>query len=240
MTVFGSPDASLKLWNNYRKVLYHYYDKWYDFAELVRNGVGLEQREYLLDTIIPSNYTHKDYKLIKQNPIFQEFSWVPTAEVPLVAPPEVWFYVCGATNVFKKISVYRPGVFPDYLEDSESDFVVMMPHLKGLMGRDKGSIILRKRACTLAFASHLNIIVHTRSMNKLKLDIALDVCRYSPADTVEIFENKIFIHVKSDCMHTLFNARFYRKDNKKVKYKGRIYEAASEASPKLKLTEYKK
>lgn len=237
MTVFGSPNASLKLWNNYRKVLYHYYDKWYDFAESVRNGVGMEQREYKLNIEIPRHFTHKDYKLLKQNPdqipIFQEFEWLLNAEVPLVAPPDTLVYLCGA-KAHKKTSVYSPGVFPDYLEDSEIDLVVIGSFQYLFNSSNINQVY------DLAFTSHLNIIVHTRSMNKTKLDLAVDICKHSPADTVEIFENKIFIHVKTDCMHTLFNSKFYRNNDKKVKYKGKIYEATSQASPKLKLTEYKK
>lgn len=238
MTVFGSPDESLKLWNNYRRVLYHYYDKWYDFAESVRNGVGMEQREYVFSTEIPKHFTHKDYKGLKQNPdqipIFQEFNWLPNTEVPLVAPPNTWVYRCGVKKVFSKLSVYSPGVFPDYLEISEIDFVTTYEFQ--YLANDSNI----KYVYNVAFLSNLNIIVHTRAMNKKKLDLALDICKHSPADTVEIFENKIFIHVKNDCMHTLFNTKFYKYNDKKVKYNGKVYEATFQASPKLKLTEYQK
>lgn len=258
INVFGHYTQNNKLFNNYKKVLQHYYIKWYDLTENLREGLLTppEQKEYRFNQT-DNGYNREDYVYEGLNAntdqlgFFQLYTWLNPSNkeifdgldglelkmalykhVPLVTPPIV---TCYNKENLSKVYNMPIGVFSDYIDKKESDFI-----------NTRNFLHLEKRTDNKLYQLglervDLNIIVHSRHMNEKYRNLCMNVCNHYAVDIVEVFENNIFIHVHNHSHLANFYEFFNTPESECKKYKHRICSAQSiSGDPRLKLSRYKK
>lgn len=256
--------------SNYTKVLYHYYNKWYDYCYdfITGNIITWNELSYVILDDDAVNNT-----LIGWRPITNKYIPCTNACVPLydftweeegdIIDKKAESRVMPNTTVFKchkfpglkhYPEIFTPVVTTGYRNGMSRRAMTRIRNMDALKQTPLPTIPTSAKGTPTLFAkdaevnflcqmSHLNVIAHTINMKKGYLDMAYDFCKRSLADFVEIFPDKIYIHTRNCSMQDLFFHKFWSGSaNVLPPLPGRkTYVAESvPGSPVMKLTRFKR
>lgn len=240
VVVMGSPGVSQGLKEQYIRVLYHYYNQWYDYSSDLISGkivsfnydkciVKQQSCADLIRKRLPFHY--KNMAVDKFEVPLYDFNWMFSGNILDINAearvfPSVTIYNCtfdklkgNVANIFSRC--WNIGASP--VTEKEMTHSKNMDTMKYLRSNDEG-IPLHGFTGTPAQqsiandteweqeTSHLNVIIHTHRMNKARLDTAVDFCKCSSADFAEVFNDKIYIHTRGVSPGFLHQHRYWYKN----------------------------
>lgn len=269
LTVLGDFTHSDAINSNYTKVLYHYYNKWYDYCYDFITGnilIWSELSYVILDDAVNNTLigwrpiTNKYIPCTNACVPLYDFTWEEEGDIidktaqSRVMPNTTVFKCHKAAGLKHYPEIFTPvvrsgighGISQRAMTRTRSMNALKQTPLPTIPTSAKGNPPLfakSEEANFLCQMSHLNVIAHTINMKKGYLDMAYDFCKRSSADFVEIFHDKIYIHTRNCSMQDLFFHRFWSGSAKIIPpLPGRkTYVAESvPGSPVMKLTRFKR
>lgn len=249
---------------NFELVLYHYYNQWYDHVSDTFNyWEELEEspEEVYIDNILEDQdlscyeiyIPNTDKKYLQQHLDIghADFYWIPkkstTSDGQVKILPRINYFeasnrVCHYRfeKIFKNLINYNAIKTKKLFRDL-TDAYPMPP------GHAPVSFVKNVSDLNIIFPDYL------RKLGVLKE--CLQFCKESPADYVEIYDKKIYIHAihpdeaeTAHKNHYIYKALVEKKETSVLslvkdhppKFKRRLFEATFSGVPKLNLTRYKK
>ena len=208
--------------HKYKRVMMHYYDRWYDYAAKMRKMY--EKTQAVKEGLF--NLNSYDAIPIKKKKTSDDDCNLPE-ENDDILPPGVTVFVkqndykkSMLLNIYKNFS--RSTEKENYTQFNLTNYKKVESQIKNVMN------------------FHLFILIHGFNINHEVRKTCKNISKEFPCDFVEIFENKIYIHSSGTTDDDLFGDLIQKEIKPKIQKK-KIYEAFMvDGTPKLKLVHYKK
>lgn len=285
INVFGAPsnlsDPEYKhIKETFYLVLYHYYNQWYDYVQEFFEKVEAETIQES-NTVYCPDWTRQDPELCHEVMLaetkkidgkeelytkfnFNNFYWYPEPrpltsqmiEGKLLIIPRMIHYrnnYANGSNFRSTVFNNRCNQITEVRNSSTVDFKVFKswsPVNKKILFYQKTSTL------NIVFSEYTRKFVGEREKT---LAECIDFCKNAPADYVEIYKNKTFIHSRDLKLESLLKNNYDHKldfeksngwqrvppsklasDNLLNSFRRNIYEAKKDTEFTMKLTKYKR
>lgn len=225
VTVVGEIKTQ-KIKHKYKRVMMHYYDRWYDYAAKMSERNKGKQ----IEIIDPINVNSYDIDYFPNQKKIDGYN--PPGEADNILPPDVTMFIQSKDYTYS---------------NKKNSLINIYKNFTGCVSEEEGIGVYRVNFKKIDYClqggslfHHLLILIHGFTINHEVRKTCKSISKEFPCDFVEIFENKIYIHTSGTSDDDLFGDLIQKEIKPKIQKK-KIYEAFMvDGTPKLKLVHYKK